>query len=137
MDGNITNFILNNFGYIIINFVVVLIVVVFIFLQLLSIKKEIKNMNILIVGLAQLFKPNPKPTEGPRVPEEEQEALEAQRLMEGEEEPKQKEPMEFYDLKKKVKFTTTDYETMTKNKRRFAITIAPSGVKSCKMLKKE
>jgi len=48
-----------------------------------------------------------------------------------------KKPLKFYDLKAKKSFTSNDYSIRTKNKRRFAIAKAPSGIASWRIVGKE
>jgi len=47
------------------------------------------------------------------------------------------EKLKFYDLKKKKSFTSTNYTTITKKGRRFAIATAPSGIKSYRIIGKK
>ena len=48
-----------------------------------------------------------------------------------------KKELQFLDMKTKQKFLTTDYEIKKKGKMFMAFTVAPSGTKACKFLKKE
>lgn len=45
--------------------------------------------------------------------------------------------LNFYDLKKKKKFTSDKYKVVTKSGRRFAVCTAPSGIKSYRILGKK
>ena len=47
------------------------------------------------------------------------------------------EELEFYDVKGKKKFKTSNYTTEIKNGRKFAIAIAPSGVRAYRIMKNE
>ena len=47
-----------------------------------------------------------------------------------------KKPLKFYDLKARKSFTSKNYAIRTKNKRRFAIAKAPSGISSWRILGK-
>ena len=47
------------------------------------------------------------------------------------------ETLSFYDLKSKKKFSTDEYKIVVKGKRRFAVSDAPSGIKSWRILGKE
>ena len=44
------------------------------------------------------------------------------------------EKLSFYDLKAKKKFTSADYKFVTKKGRRFAVTKAPSGAASWRVV---
>ena len=45
--------------------------------------------------------------------------------------------LNFYDLKTKKKFTSDKYEIVNKSGRRFAVTDAPSGIKSWRIVGKD
>jgi len=45
-------------------------------------------------------------------------------------------PLNFYDLKAKKKFTSSDYKFVLKSGRRFAVTTSPSGIKSWRIVSK-
>jgi hypothetical protein len=47
------------------------------------------------------------------------------------------EKLSFYDLKSKKKFTSGDYKFVVKKGRRFAVTKAPSGVQSWRVVAKK
>jgi len=47
------------------------------------------------------------------------------------------EKLSFYDLKGKKKFTSTNYKFVTKAGRRFAVTKAPSGAASWRVVAKK
>lgn len=47
-----------------------------------------------------------------------------------------KEKLSFYDLKAKKKFNSSDYKYVNKKGRRFAVTKAPSGVQSWRIVGK-
>lgn len=44
------------------------------------------------------------------------------------------EKLKFYDLKKKKKFMSDKYKIVVKNNRRFAVTKAPSGTESWRII---
>jgi len=44
------------------------------------------------------------------------------------------EELNFYDLKGKKKFTSSEYRVVVKKGRRFAVTQAPSGIESWRIL---
>ena len=46
------------------------------------------------------------------------------------------EQLEFYDLKAKAKFKTSNYKIEVKNGRRFAMAVSPSGTKAARILGK-
>jgi len=46
------------------------------------------------------------------------------------------EKLSFYDLKSKKKFTSSNYKTVTKSGRRFAVCKAPSGIESWRIMGK-
>jgi hypothetical protein len=46
------------------------------------------------------------------------------------------EKLKFYDLKAKKSFFSDNYKIMTKNGRKFAVTTAPSGIKSTRIMGK-
>lgn len=96
----------------------------------LGLSKEISDLKIFF---AELIK-QPAPQKE-QISQEEQEVIEAEKL--AKEILPEKEELEFYDLKEKQKFKTTNYEIVIKNNRRFAVADAPSGIKSWKILGKE
>lgn len=47
------------------------------------------------------------------------------------------EELNFYDLKAKKKFTTSNYKIIVKSNRRFAVATAPSGAQSYRIVGKD
>ena len=46
------------------------------------------------------------------------------------------EKLSFFDLKKRVKFSTSNYKIVVRKGRRFAVADAPSGIKSWRIMGK-
>jgi len=123
---------------------VVLSAVMFLDVSIMDLSKKI---DCLMMTSQQQLVPQPIQTPEPQKPQEvivsqeENEALEAKRLAEevikkAEKKPEEKKEIEFYDLKAKEKFKTTDYKFVTRSNRNFAVAINPSGTESWKIVGK-